>query len=233
MRASDITDYTPSGRLLRWHLLDGHPRCPLDPVDPWRIPDADVAAILEANTAVRATVEAVTAYEDATALLARYSGEGAEPPPETIAGDDGDDVPNPEHEAYVAAQGVVASAAPETVALADLRAGRFPLDEETGEPVFPPLDPLPEDTVTLWEPVPAEIPAFHGRIVLRGAGLYDGAVAVIEAMTGMERAVAEEAFHGSNNWMRSSLLIAAFAAALDLDKETVNHLFRQAAAVQV
>jgi hypothetical protein len=60
-----LDDYTSRGHLRRWDLLDGQPRCPLNPVDPARISDADRAAILAKNAAVRAKVEAVEAYEAA------------------------------------------------------------------------------------------------------------------------------------------------------------------------
>lgn len=231
MRAADITDHTPGGFLRRWALLDGQARCPWTAVDPWRISDADAAAILAANATVRESIAAVTAYEDALHLLA------GEEPPETIPGTDAEGNPvtvaNPDRPAWVAAQAVVANVTAETLALANRRAGVFPLDE-TGEPIVPEPDAIPEDTVTLWEPVPASIPAFQGRIVLKAQGLYAGAVAAIAAIPdAMTQAAAEEGFHGAGHWSRDSAAMAAIAAALDLTKEETNGLFRAAAALNV
>jgi hypothetical protein len=232
MRASDITDTTPGGYIRRWAILDGQPRCPFTAVDPWRIADSDVTAILAANATVRASIAAVTAYEDAVRLLA------GEEPPATIPGTDENGAPvtvtNPAHTAWVAAEAVVADATEATIALADLRAGRFPLDAETGEPIVPEPDAIPEDTLTLWAPVPNAIPAFQGRIVLKAQGLYAGAVAAIAAIPdAMTQAAAEEGFNGAGHWSRDSAAMVAIATALDLTKEETNGLFRAAAALNV
>lgn len=137
-----LDDYTASGLLRRWYLLEGQPRCPLDAVDPKALPSSTVSMILTSNALVRAKVEAVEAYEAAQRVFA------GEEPEETIDGtdDDGDpiDLPNPAHAAWTAAADLIESASAETVALANRRAGVFPLGDD-GNPIEPEPDPLPVD----------------------------------------------------------------------------------------
>jgi hypothetical protein len=149
-----LDDYTSRGQLRRWDLLDGQPRCPLNPVDPARISDADRAAILAQNATVRAKVEAVEAYEAANRLRA------GEPPEryEEVVEEEGGEPVRRETAAYKLwrdAGKVVDDATAETLALAAIRAGAPVIVD--GKEVEREPDPIPEDTIVLLQPVPQEV----------------------------------------------------------------------------
>jgi hypothetical protein len=127
--ANDIMpDRYRSGRYLRrWTLVEGFPRCVEDALDTTTASAGDIAEAEAANIAAHAAVAAVEAYEAALALTA-----GRTPPPAlaSVPMPDGGSYtpPNPALDAWQAAQAVLGSVTPETLALAALR-----------KPVAPPL----------------------------------------------------------------------------------------------
>lgn len=128
-----IDDLTSNGYVRRWSFVSGEPRCVEDAVP---ANDAGAVPALQRNAAVRAMVEAVTAYE--TALRVLIPDEGA---------DTAD---------YDAAQSVIASASDVTKALASMRAGdeadTAAIDDEIDHLSALPLvvDPRPVDTSITW-----------------------------------------------------------------------------------
>jgi hypothetical protein len=98
--------------------------------------------------------------------------------------------------------------------------------------------PTGEGTGTLSVPptrVPAEIPAWKGRTILRltpaGEGtLWDAVQAAIAALPTQQKVAAEEVL-GGTVWARNSPTLSALAAALSLTSEQVDALFVAAAAI--
>ena len=120
--ANDILpDRYRSGRYLRcWTLVDGFPRCVEDALDTATASATDISAAEAGNVAVHDAVAAVEAYEAALALTA-----GRTPPPALpsvpMPGSGTYTPPNPALDAWQAAQAVLGSVTPETLALAELR----------------------------------------------------------------------------------------------------------------
>jgi hypothetical protein len=122
-----LPDRYRSGRYLRrWTLVEGFPRCVEDALDTTMASAADISAAEAGNVAVHDAVAAVEAYEAALALTA-----GRTPPPAlpSVPMPDGSTYtpPNPALDAWQAAQAVLGSVTPATVALADIRKPAKPL----------------------------------------------------------------------------------------------------------
>lgn len=116
-----LPDRYRSGRYLRrWTLVDGFPRCVADALDTATASAADISAAEAGNVAVHDAVAAVEAYEAALALTA-----GRTAPPAfagvPVPGGGSYAPPNPALDAWQAAQAVLGSVTPETLALAALR----------------------------------------------------------------------------------------------------------------
>jgi hypothetical protein len=116
-----LPDRYRSGRYLRrWALVDGFPRCVEDALDTTTASAADIVAAEAGNIAVHDAVAAVEAYEAALALTT-----GREAPPALasmpVPGGGSYTPPNPALDAWQAAQAVLGSVTPETLALAELR----------------------------------------------------------------------------------------------------------------
>lgn len=75
--------------------------------------------------------------------------------------------------------------------------------------------------------VPDSVPAWKAKIVLQKIGKLQAATA-FAAKAGTE---AQIAFDEATEWSRDGAMVNAFAAALGLDKATVDELFRAADAV--
>jgi hypothetical protein len=127
-----LPDRYRSGRYLRrWTLVDGFPRCVEDALDTATASAADISAAEAGNVAVHDAVAAVEAYEAALALT---TGREAPPalPSVPMPGGGSYTPPNPALDAWEAAQAVLGSVTPETLALAALR-----------KPVAPQPRPMP------------------------------------------------------------------------------------------
>lgn len=126
---TEISDYAAGGRLRRWMLVDGYPRCPYDAIDPAGLP-GEAGGILASNATVRSAVGAVEEYEAAARIAALPL------PQESIGVDEGGDpIVNPDYAVWLAATEIVANASGDTLALAAQRAA-----EPSGMPIPP--DPL-------------------------------------------------------------------------------------------
>jgi len=77
-------------------------------------------------------------------------------------------------------------------------------------------------------PVPSVIPAWKGKAALREAGLLNAVEAAIEAAGGR----VQDAWTGASEWSRDSDFLLSLASTLSLGRGEVDHLFRQAAAIQ-
>ncbi len=77
-------------------------------------------------------------------------------------------------------------------------------------------------------PVPPVIPAWKGKAALREAGLLDAVEAAVAAAGGR----VQDAWAGASEWSRDSDFLLALASTLSLERGEVDHLFRQAAAIQ-
>jgi hypothetical protein len=116
-----LPDRYRAGRYLRrWSLVEGYPRCVEDALDTTTASAGDISAAEAGNVAVHDVVAAVEAYEAALALTA-----GRTPPPAlpSMPMPNGGSYtpPNPALDAWQAAQAVLGSVTPETLALAELR----------------------------------------------------------------------------------------------------------------
>jgi hypothetical protein len=116
-----LPDRYRAGRYLRrWSLVEGYPRCVEDALDTTTASAGDISAAEAGNVAVHDVVAAVEAYEAALMLTA-----GRTPPPAlpSMPMPDGSSYtpPNPALDAWEAAQAVLGSVTPETLALAALR----------------------------------------------------------------------------------------------------------------
>lgn len=126
IRSENITDYYGDGdAFLRvWSIDDaGQARCAVDALV---VADATAKQVTDqeaANAAVRASIEAVEAYEAALKLSAQ------DEPPATVTEYDEQgepsEVANPDHTAWVAAGETVANVSAETLELAQKRAGTW------------------------------------------------------------------------------------------------------------
>jgi hypothetical protein len=121
--------YRSDRYLRRWTLVDGFPRCVEDALDTATASAADISAAEAGNVAVHDAVAAVEAYEAALALTT-----GRTPPPAlaSVPMPDGSTYtpPNPALDAWQAAQAVLGSVTPETLALAALRKPVAPLSSQ-------------------------------------------------------------------------------------------------------
>jgi len=116
-----MPDRYRSGRYLRrWTLVAGFPRCVEGALDTTTASAGDISAAEAGNIAVHDAVAAVEAYEAALMLTA-----GRTPPPALpsvpMPGGGTYTPPNPALDAWQAAQAVLGSVTPATVALAALR----------------------------------------------------------------------------------------------------------------
>ena len=130
IRSTDITDYYQDGARIRvWSIDDaGQPRCLVDAPLVADLTAQEVSDQEAANAAVRASIEAVEAYEAALKLNAQ------DEPPETVTVYDEQGEPyeadNPDHIAWVEAYEAVANVSAETLTLAQKRAGTWVEPEE-------------------------------------------------------------------------------------------------------
>jgi hypothetical protein len=116
-----LPDRYRSGRYLRrWTLVEGFPRCVLDALDTTTATAEDIAEAEAGNVATHDAVAAVEPYEAALALT---TGREAPPALASIQTPHGAFYapPNPALDAWQAAQAVLGSVTPETMALADIR----------------------------------------------------------------------------------------------------------------
>jgi len=150
-----LDNYTSGGLLRRWRRNAlGFLVCTFDAVDPARLSSEARAGILAANEALAAEEESLLALEAARRLVA-----GGRPDRYEEYIDEAGETRRRETEAYrafKAAEELVAGADPALGELADLRAGIYPVDEETGEPIVP-VDEPGEDTLELLPEPPRAV----------------------------------------------------------------------------
>jgi hypothetical protein len=235
-----LDDTTSRGHLRRWMILDGQPRCPLNPVEPARISSEDKAAILAQNATVRAKVEAVEAYEAAKRLRA---GEAPERYEET-ADEDGKPVrrETAAYKLWKDAAKVIDEASDETVELAAIRAGAPVIVD--GEEVEREPDPIPEDTIVLLQPVPQEVTETQFIRACVRAGIItedDGAgylgrgelpaalMAALAAIPEADRIDARLKAIGSASFSRGDEIFRALAASGVATAAQIDDVFRLAA----
>lgn len=236
----DLSDFTPSGRINQWTLIDGHPRCVFD-----ALPATDAGALvaLQTNAAVHSLIGKADAYEAAQRLVVRYAGEDVEQPEPTIttSGLDSEEttVANPTYVELEDARALVAGADAVTLALAILRSIEE-LDNESNpafeawtaaqETVAAELarlsaEPLASDP----RPVPAKVAIWRAKAVLQEDGLLIAADAAIAAANNP----ALSAFWGGggSEVYRSSPSVIGLAVGLSLTDAQVDDLFRRADAL--
>lgn len=240
----NLDDFSGRGLLRRWYLLDGQARCPFDAVEPARLSQAQRDAILANNADVRDKLAAVEAYEAAQRLLA------GDKPDEGVWIEDGEGgralIPNPAHTAWLAAEQAVENVSDETLALARLRGGIYPLDEKD-QPIVPePDDPGPDPLADLppYEPVPEEISdrQFAQELAIRGiitenealawagAGTLPAAMmAAINKLPADQRFAAKMSLASATTYRRSHPLANMLGALLGYDAAEVDDLWRAAA----
>ncbi|WP_439572642.1 hypothetical protein [Phreatobacter sp.] len=220
-----LDDFTRRGWLQRWMLIDGHPRCPYDAIEPHRLTPAEAAAVLAANAEVRAAVAAGEALE-----AARRVRTGEQPP-----------LDDPAHEGWQAAGETIAGASGETLALEAIRNG----EDEDREPDV--IDPDPFEDRFPTGPVPDVISDRQFIAALKAAGLVTHAEAMAFVQTGTipaalteaigdlpdedEQEAAELLVAGAYEFRRSSPLVAAFGSGLGWTPRQVDDLWRTASAL--
>ncbi len=241
----NLDDFSGRGLLRRWYLLDGQARCPFDAVEPKRLSPAQRDAILATNALVRDRLSAVEAYEAAQHLLA------GERPDENVWTEDGEGgravIQNPAFAAWLAAEQTVEDVSDETLALARLRAGIYPLDEQD-QPIVPtPDDPGPDPLADLppYEPVPEEISdrQFAQELAIRGviteaealawagAGTLPAAMmAAINKLPADQRFAAKMSLASATTYRRSHPLADMLGGLLGYDAAEIDDLWRAAAA---
>lgn len=196
-----IDDLTSNGYVRRWSFVNGEPRCVDDAVP---ANDAGAVPALQRNAAVRAMVEAVTAYE--TALRVPAPDEGAD-----TAG-------------YDAALAVIAGASDVTKALASLRAGdeadTVAIDEELDR-----LASLPRAVDP--RPVPVAVSPLQWRKALRVLGLKPAIDAFIAAADEEVR----EAYEYAGEYRRDDPTLTTVAELLGKSSADLDDLFRHASAL--
>jgi hypothetical protein len=146
--------YTSGGFLRRWRRTAlGFAVCTFDAVDPTRISEADRAAIIAGHAQVQTDETAVLELEAARRLLSVDQPERYED-----YTDEAGETRRRETQAYKAwkaAEKLAAEASTELHALADLRAGIYPIDAATGDPVVP-VDEPGEDPIQMLPPPNAD-----------------------------------------------------------------------------
>lgn len=196
-----IEDLTSNGYVRRWSFVDGEPRCVEDAVP---ANDAGAVPALQRNAAVRAMVEAVTAYE--TALRVPAPEEGAD---------------TADHDA---AQAVIAGASDVTKALAALRAG----DEADTAAIDEELDRLASlPLVVDPRPVPVAVSPLQWRKALRVLGLKPAIDAFIAAADDETR----EAYEYAVEYRRDDPTLNTAAELLGKSSAELDDLFRYASAL--
>jgi uncharacterized membrane protein len=133
IRSEEITDYYDEGQYLRRWSVDesGQAVCADDAFLVADLTAQEVSDQEAANAAVKASIEAVEAYEAALKLSAQ------DEPPATVTEYDEQgepsEVTNPDHTAWVEAGNIVANVSAETLELAQKRAGTWVEPEEDDE----------------------------------------------------------------------------------------------------
>jgi hypothetical protein len=223
----DIIDFTGTGYVNRWELVDGYPRCISEPVP--EMGETALAA-LKRNAAVRAMMARVSEYEKARALVEHV---------ESLEPVDGEPLADEATlAAYDEAVALLASASDVTKAHALWRTGE-PLEgglernawviavattaTALNELASAPLESDPR-------PVPKVIQMWRAKAVLKVAGMLESADAIVAA----SGSPALEAFwEYAPDIHRDSPTLAAMAAALNLDDIGLDDLFRQAASFAI
>lgn len=241
-----LDSHTRGGFLRRWRRNAlGAAVCTFDAVDPARLSQESRDAILAANQALAAEEEAVVALEAARRLAA---GD----PPERYEDytDDAGEARKREtaaYKAYRAAERLVLEASPEIVALADLRAGVYPLDE-SGAAIVPVDNPGEDPLADLppFVPVPSEISdrQFFQALAIQGTISTDEALAAVktgeipsalagflEVLAPAEKFGAEMLLSGATKFERAHPLTDAIGQAQGMSSDQIDDFFRFAAAL--
>lgn len=81
--------------------------------------------------------------------------------------------------------------------------------------------------------VPQVISRAQGKATLKLAGLWDGAMAFVETLSGPQRILADAALNDAGEWRRDSEFLQICAAGLSLSDLDLDNLFTQAGQIKL